>query len=63
MGLCYEDSLAKNIATVVVFEVELAEALLDQEDEGLPDPPPRAGSDDKEDEIWSHCGSRTPNNL
>ena len=49
MVLSYEESFAENIASVVVTETELAEAFFEQADEGMPDPPPRMGSDDEDE--------------
>ena len=46
LNLCYEDSFEGKFATISLTEIELAEAFLDQEDEGAPELPDHPDPED-----------------
>ena len=58
-GISYEEAFQEKFATVVVSQLELAEAFLDQKDEGQPTAPVE-DYDDMEDETGAIRASEAP---
>ena len=59
LGISYEEALQENLATIVVSQLELAEAFLDQKDEGMPIAQVE-DFDDMEDETGAIRASEAP---
>ena len=55
LGISYEETFQEKLATVVVSQLELAEAFLDQRDEGMP-----MALDDMEDDTGAIRASEAP---